>query len=505
MYDIGPLVAIDFYKADHRRQYPEGTSLVYSNFTPRDARHAEWIPGNKGVVFFGLQAFMVAFLRNLWRDKFFSMPLEYVMKRYGARMDKALGKGAIPLDHIEALHKLQYLPIRIKALPEGTMVPYGVPMLTIENTAPEFFWLTNYLETILSASLWHPCTSATTAWWYKEQFLEHCKRTGSPVDFVPWQGHDFSFRGQTSLDGAVASGAGHLLSFTGTDTVAAIDFIEKYYRPDTEFIGGSVPATEHSVMCMGTDVGEFDTFKRLITELYPTGVVSIVSDTWDLWSALTDYLPRLKDEIMAREGRVVIRPDSGDPVKIVCGDSGEYDNMTVDGQYRYKGAYELLWDTFGGTVNEQGFKVLDPHVGLIYGDAITLPRQKAILDGLEAKGFAASNLVLGVGSFTYQCVTRDVHGFAMKATYGEITHPDGTVEKRDIYKDPITDDGMKKSARGRLAVVDVDGQLMLLQGEEAEKAAEDGRDMLETVFEDSVIVKPVKFKDVRERVDSYHG
>jgi nicotinamide phosphoribosyltransferase len=239
----------------------------------------------------------------------------------------------------------------------------------------------------------------------------------------------------------------------------------KYY-PTEQYVGGSVAATEHSVMCMGTYEDELGTFRRLITETYPHGLVSIVSDTWDLWKVLTDYLPTLKEDILARNGRVVIRPDSGDPVDIICGNKvdafGNWKNFQDD-EYKNvsektfrnicesKGAYELLWDTFGGTINEKGYKVLNPKVGLIYGDSITLERQKQILSQLEAKGFSASNLVLGIGSFTYEYVTRDCHGFAMKATYGEIIK-DGETECREIWKDPITDDGMKKSAKGLLQV-----------------------------------------------------
>ena len=199
-------------------------------------------------------------------------------------------------------------------------------------------------------------------------------------------------------------------------------------------IGGSVPATEHSVMCMGTKDNEIGTFERLITELYPTGIVSIVSDTWDFWQVITEYLPQLKSRIVARDGKVVIRPDSGDPVKIIVGDKD-----AVPGSPEYKGAIECMWEVFGGTVTEKGYKLLDSHIGLIYGDSITLQRQEAILGGLKEKGFASFNVVLGIGSFTYEYVTRDTYGFAMKATYGEVNG-----EPRNIFKDPKTDDGTKK-------------------------------------------------------------
>jgi nicotinamide phosphoribosyltransferase len=241
-------------------------------------------------------------------------------------------------------------------------------------------------------------TSATTAWQYRKEFERHAELTGSPKDFIGWQGHDFSMRGMSGIEDACMSGGAHLLSFNGTDTIPAIKWLEEYYNTD-ELIGGSVPATEHSIMSMGGNENEIDTFRRLITETYPSGIVSIVSDTWDFWKVMTEYLPALKEEILARDGRVVIRPDSGDPADIICGPDRykDYPDGTKWTQAEWKGAYELLWDTFGGTINEKGYKVLNPKVGMIYGDSITLERQKDILARLEAKGFCASNLVLGIG------------------------------------------------------------------------------------------------------------
>lgn len=391
--NINPMHLIDGYKADHRRQYPDGTEFVYSNFTPRMSR----IKGVNEVVFFGLQYFLKEYLSNQWNHNFFEKNKSIVLAAYQRRMDNYLGKDAISVEHIGALHDLGYLPIEIKALPEGTLCPIGVPCLTIINTLPEFFWLTNYFETLLSNILWKPITSATTAFQYRKRFEEHAEKTGYDKSFLQWQGHDFSFRGMSGLEDACMSSAGHLLSFTGTDTIPAIDFLEQYYMADSdkELIGGSVPATEHSVMCMGGEDDEIGTIKRLITEIYPKGVVSIVSDTWDFWKVMIEYLPTLKEEILTREGRLVPRPDSGDPVKIICGDHESARSMITEAQF--KGAYEILWDTFGGTINAKGFKELNPKVGLIYGDSITLDRQDQILTLLEAKGFSASNLVLGIG------------------------------------------------------------------------------------------------------------
>lgn len=468
---LNPLNLIDFYKADHRRQYPENTTLVFSNFTPRKSR----IPGVDYVVFFGLQYYIKQYLTNVWNENFFKQPKDLVLKHFNRRKDAALGPNNIGDKHIAALHDLGYLPLQIMALPEGAKVPIRVAPMVMWNTHPDFFWLVNYLETSMSASLWQMCTSATLSHQFREVFDHFAEKTGGPKEFVQWQGHDFSFRGMSSIESAAMSGAGHLLSFTGTDTVHAIDFLEQYYEADCEkeLIGGSVPATEHSVMCMGMEDGEFETFERLITEVYPSGIVSIVSDTWDLWTVMTDYLPRLKDKIMARNGKVVIRPDSGDPVDIICGtlkyeSKEQYELMkiassgakshTVNGNPKtaeQKGVVELLWDSFGGKINEKGYKELDPHVGCIYGDSINIQRAKDICSRLEAKGFASTNWVAGIGSYTYQYNTRDTQGWAMKATYGElaIKKMSGiSTEPREIFKDPKTDDGTKKSAKGLVAV-----------------------------------------------------
>lgn len=404
-------------------------------------------------------------------------------------MDNSLGANAFSLDHIESLHDLGYLPIEIKALPEGALVPLGVPVLTIKNTVPEFFWVTNYIESILSCVLWKPCTSATIAREYRDVFNDYADATVGNRDFCQWQGHDFSFRGMSALEDACLSSAGHLISFTGSDTVPAIDFIEGYYCGDSdhELIAGSVPATEHSVMCMGMQDGELATFKRLICEVYPKGIVSIVSDTWDFWKVITEYLPVLKSDVMARDGKVVIRPDSGDPFKIICGDS----DATV-GSPEFKGAIECLWEVFGGTVTEKGFKLLDSHIGLIYGDSITLERQKNILERLKKKGFASFNVVLGIGSYTYQYTTRDVFGFAMKATYGEVGE-----NCFEIFKNPKTDSGSgvnKKSAKGLLRV-DYENQNYVLKQSVSKKEEEGGQ--LKTVFKNGKIENELSFSQIR--------
>lgn len=488
-----PLNCCDFYKIGHRQQYPEGTEYIVSNFTPRSGKWAN-VDNKNGIVFFGLQYFIKDFLMETWDKGFFKLPKENVVSWYKRRMDNALGPNSIPTDHIEALHDLGYLPIEIKSVPEGTFVPVGVPAMTIENTLPEFFWLTNYLETVLSAYMWLPCTSATTAKEYKKLFLKYAAITGSPQMFCDFQGHDFSFRGMSSLQSAVVSGAGHLLSFKGTDTIPSIDFLERYYGADCtkEFVGCSVPATEHSVMCAGSQESELETFSRLITKVYPMGIVSIVSDTWDFWNVLTQFTVLLKDKIMQREGKVVFRPDSGDPVKIICGD-----DSFPEGSPERKGAVEVLWEIFAGTTTSTGHKLLNEHVGLIYGDSITFERAKIILAKLEEKGFASANIVFGVGSYTYQMATRDTWGWAVKATYVTING-----EHHNIFKKPKTDDGQKNSATGLLMVTkSIEGKLELQQAV-TPSWFNSPMNLLQPVFRNGKILKECTLAEIRDRVSS---
>jgi nicotinamide phosphoribosyltransferase len=475
-----PFLLTDYYKVGHVFQYPAKTELVYSNLTPRKSR----LQGVDEMVFFGLQYFIKEYLISYFNENFFWQSKEKVMADYKRRVVTSLGAHLPNYEHIAALHDLGYLPIEIKALPEGSKVPMKVPCLTVVNTKVEFYWLTNFLETLLSAIVWQACTTATIAYEYRKLLNKYADETGIAAEFVQWQGHDFSFRGMSSLETAILSGMGHLLSFTGTDTIPAIDALEQYYNAnaDAEMIGGSVAATEHSVMCSGSKDGELETFKRLITEVYPLGIVSIVSDTWDLWKVCTEYLPALKTDILKRDGKVVIRPDSGDPVKIICG------NPAAKTEAERKGVVELLWEVFGGTITGKGYKLLDPHIGAIYGDSINIDRATRICEGLKAKGFA-SQVVFGIGSFTYQYNTRDTFGTAMKATYVVI---DG--EAREIFKNPVTDDGTKKSATGLLQVKKQNGKYVLYDkvSWEEEKQSE-----LKTVFKDGKLVKDFTLKEIR--------
>lgn len=502
---MNPLFLTDGYKLSHHKMYPEGTENVYSNFTPRSNKHApKGIDGKSidSIVSFG-QQMAVIYIHDMFKRSFFSRRKADVLAELEQEFSDYLGT-AYDVSHFEALHDLGYLPIIVKSLPEGDLVPMGVPVLTIENTNKDFYWLPNYLETLLSQLLWKPMTSATIAFEYRKLFEFFVKKTDSKnIGFVPFMGHDFSARGLDPFT-TITSGLGHLLSFTGSDSISAIKGGRKYYHQEGVIAMG-VPASEHSVMCAGGAEDEIETFRRIL-KAYPTGVVSIVSDTWDLWHVCTNILPRLKDEIMARDGKVVIRPDSGNPADIICGFKGDcYQDedgkwLMLEGDIEYpetviKGVVELLYEVFGGTTSDEGYKVLDPHIGVIYGDSITITIAQDILERLEVKGFAATNVVLGIGSYTYQFNTRDSFGFAMKATNVTIKGVD-----TPIFKDPITDSGTKKSAKGLLCVGnDEDGTYKLID-QVSRRSSEIG--WLRVIYQDGIFHNTEKLEQIKNRVST---
>lgn len=501
MLKINPIFNTDAYKLSHKKFETSDTEYVQANFTPRSFRLSS-IPLDKAVVF-GTQR-TVRKLVDIWRENFFDRPKEEVMKEAHRIFSVYLGMSKDDLKHFEDLHNLGYLPLRIKALPEGSRVSAKTPILLIENTQPEYSWLVTYLETWISTEMWLPMTSATTVYEFRKLVNEHAMKTTGSIVGTEFQLHDFSYRGM-GPDEAGASGAGFLLSSWGTDTIPAICELEYYYDADIEKepVAFSVPATEHSVTCVGIAVnGEKETIRNWITNVFPTGIVSIVSDTLDFFKVITEYATDLKDDILNRKvndiglAKVVFRPDSGDPVKILTGykviyfsdtyamedyidakglSECAFEVVNVDGDYfefdsltgnlgkslseaEVKGAVECLWDIFGGTITEQGYKVLNERVGLIYGDSITYDRAEQIMERLAEKGFASTNCVFGVGSYTMRYVTRDTLGSAVKVTWAQV---DGV--EYAVAKDPKTDSGIKKSAKGYLDVIEVDGDFKLVE------------------------------------------
>jgi nicotinamide phosphoribosyltransferase len=333
-------------------------------------------------------------------------------------------------------------------------------------------------------------------------------------------------------ESAISSGLGFLTSFKGTDTIPTLQ-AAKYYYGDTD-VAFSVPASEHAVMTAYGKENEIDGFKRLMKQ-YPSGILSVVSDSFNLWQVCTKFVIELREEIMNRDGKLVIRPDSGDPVDILCGESkfgnlnfdqsgraypdnpkiGEHWHKTVwkneDKYYKliglphhaeweeitpepkHKGVVELLWDVFGGTINEQGYKVLDSHIGAIYGDSITIERADEICKRLEAKGFASTNVVLGVGSYSMGYATRDNQGGAVKATYVEVSG-----EGREIFKDPITDDGTKKSATGLLCVEELPDGKIGLYDKVSWNTENSG--LLQTTYKNGEFYNTTTLSEIREKL-----
>jgi len=487
MFKPNSLFYTDGYKIGHRKMLAPGTTRLYGTWIPRSTKHAP--KGITKIVSFG-QQLVVKWLNDEFQENFFNLPLDEAMK-FTKDMSMYLGS-EFDGNHFSELHKLGYLPIRIKSLPEGIETNPNVPHMTFINTVDGFAWLTLYLETIISSLSWKPTTSATIALQYKRNLVEWVMKTDpSNAWLIPFLAHDFSARGLSPWD-MISSGLGHATSFRGSDTLPIIPAARYFYNePENEVCINSVNASEHSVSttCIFT-MGEEKMISYFMDQ-FPTGILSIVSDTFDLWKLITEYLPANKEQIMSRDGKLVIRPDSGDPVDIICGKYPTFgDGFTCED----KGVIELLWDIFGGTINEQGYKVLDPHIGAIYGDSINLERQIQIYERLAAKGFASTNIVLGVGSFTYQMNTRDTFGFAAKGAWFEV---DG--KGYDIYKDPVTDDGTKKSLKGLVQVVMENNEYQVNTQCSWEQESEG---ILQTIFEDGKFYNQLTLTEIRNRLEN---
>ncbi len=546
--DLGfsALFLADGYKIGHRRMLAPGTTRLYGTWIPRSLKHAP--KGVDKIVSFGHQV-TVTFLHEQFERNFFSQPIE-VVDLFERDMEMYLGQ-PFDGDHFRELHKLGYLPVRVKALPEGIRTNPNIPHMTFVNTVDGFGWLTLYLETIISSLAWKAATSATIAYQYRKVAEEWVEKTDpSNMALVDFLCHDFSARGLSPWD-MITSGLGHATSFRGSDTLPVIPAARYYYdEPTTETVINSVNASEHSVSTTKIfTVGEKQMIKDWLVE-FPTGILSIVADTFDLWKLLVEYVssPDVKALVMARDGKLVIRPDSGDPVDIICGKPLEYNTskeewdefqeawsrkraveIERDGYDDYydggdvlrvtkddmkyhplhKGVVELLWDIYGGTINEQGYKVLDSHIGAIYGDSINLDRQVQIYERLAAKGFAATNIVLGVGSYTYQMNTRDTLGFAAKGAWFEVEEefwaspeslePGIRTKSYAIYKDPITDDGTKKSLKGLQKVyIDEYDEYQVLSDTDWE---EEAGGILQTIYEDGKFFNRTTLTQIRQRLN----
>ena len=487
MKNTNPMLLIDFYKAVHAEMLPNNITKSVSYFTPRMSRVKRW---NK-VVMFGLQGFIKRYLIDYFNNEFFNKPFDTVISDYKRIMDATLGKDAYKIEKIEHLHKLGYLPIEIIALPEGTLVPMHVPMFGITNTHPDFAWLPQSLESLISAESWHPMLAATVGYTYREIVNKYYDLTCD--DNVPRAKAlgAFDFRGEECTESAVKAGAGWCLSFLNTATVPTIPYLEEMYNCDCtkEPVAFGSPSTEHSVMCSNyaVDGDEITLLRKLLTEIYPNTSFSAVLDSYDYWNVIDNILPKLKPEILAHNGCMLMRGDSGDCVEVVT--------KTV-----FK-----LWDEFGGSINSKGYKVLNPHVKAIYGDSITIQRCEEIYKILMSNGFACSNVALGVGSFSFQCVeedgilkpfTRDTFSSCIKATYCEI---DG--KPTPIFKNP-KDGGFKKSQKGCCVVFkDNDGHLTYHDEYTWDEASKENN-LLKPVYKDGVLLFEQTLSEVRSNL---HG
>ena len=486
MNNINPLLLLDYYKTTHNEQYPKGITKIVSYYTPRMSR----ISDEDSLVMFGLQAFIKEYLIRSFNENFFGKSKDEVLAEYRRVIDHTLGSGIVNYEKIEKLHDLGYLPIEIKAIDEGTRVPVKVPMFEITNTHKDFAWLVNTLETALSCSLWHTQISSNVGYRYRQIVNKYFAI--SVDDVVPRNRAlgDFSMRGQESCESAVKSSAGFCLSFVNTATVPAILFLEDYYNCDCEKepVAFGAISTEHSVMNSNcaVDGDEISMVKRLLGDIYPANGFSMVSDSYDYWNMVDNIIPACKEDILKHGGYIGIRGDSGDPVEITT--------ETV----------KRLWGIFGGSVNTKGYKVLDSHIKVIYGDSITPQRAEHIYENLIEDGFACNNVLLGVGSFSMQCLeqdnelkpyTRDTFGIAIKATYCEVNG-----KPIQIYKDPKTDTGnFKKSQRGMCVVYrNAEGILEYQDGyDSASIGSFEGENLLKPVFCDGKMMKEQTLQEIR--------
>ncbi len=466
------LLYTDVYKLGHMEQYPDDITKIYSYLHTRsDKKYQE-------IVMFGLQYFLNHLSMGLTSydaEEFDA----YYQSIFGIETPERVRK------KIAALVDLPHLPLEIKAHDEGRVLPAKTVLMTVTNTHPDFAWVVGFFEAYL-LHMWYPITVASASRKYYKLVKKYAELTCDNLDHVPYAVHDFGYRGVSSNESAQIGGAAHLLHFRGSDTLLALKFIhENYNEPLGTHIASSVPASEHSVMCSYGRECEQQAFERML-DLYPTGIVSIVCDTYNCYDAITVIGRNLKDRILAREGKVVFRPDSGNPIDVICGD--RMCHPDGNGAREFRGCLELLGTIFGYTVNSKGFKVLNPKVGLIYGDGMYLENFENILARMEASGWATSNLVIGVGGLLLQSHSRDDLGFSMKATY--IERADGS--KYGIQKDPITDPG-KKSYKGLLRVMH---DFYVLDEQDWE---EESRTELTTVFKDGMINES-NWSDIIDRI-----
>lgn len=463
------LLLADAYKYSHHKMYYPGTTKIYSYLESRGGEFGE-------TVFFGLQYYLKHYLEGkvITREKIDTA--EIFMKQVFGR-DDVFDRSKF--DYILEHHGGR-LPIHIRAVPEGAVVPVNNVLMTIENTDPECFWLTNFLETLLM-QVWYPSTVATLSREVKKIISSYYDDTASPaaMNGIGLALNDFGFRGVSSVESAGLGGAAHLLNFRGSDNIMGSVLIQRYYNTN-EVYGLSVPATEHSICTLLGEEGELEVFRHIL-RTFPTGTISCVSDSYDILRACSEYWGSdLKDMVLGRDGVLVIRPDSGDPV------------------FTLLKIFAILMNKFGYSINEKGYKVLPPQVRVLQGDGVNPSSIRAIYGALKVNGISAENLLLGMGGALLQKVDRDTQKFAFKCSYAEV---DGKMV--DVQKHPLEIDdhgrlvqSFKKSKAGRLKLIRTGSEYQTLRQEQEPEL----EDQLQTVFENGQVHNPVSFEEARTRV-----
>lgn len=450
------LLQTDSYKVTHFKQYPPGSQYVHSYLEARGGEYAR-------TMFFGLQYYLRTVLSQpITLDDILEANDLYAT-HFGRDEFNRAG-----WQHILTMHRGK-LPVRIRAVPEGTSVPVSNVLMTVENTDPAVPWLTNFIETRLM-QVWYPTTVATLSRHCRDIIMERLLLSGDP-DLIDFKLHDFGYRGSTSEESAAIGGLAHLVNFKGSDTIAAIVAGRKYYGE--RMAGFSIPAAEHSTITSWGQANEVEAFRNMLRQ-YPTGLVAVVSDSYNIYAAC-DHLwgQILHDEVMGRQGTLVIRPDSGDPATVVATCLG------------------ILGERFGYTTNQKGYKVLDPHVRLIQGDGVNPVSIGEVLDRAMQDGWSADNIAFGMGGALLQKVNRDTCQFAFKASNIVVNG-----ESRPVSKSPI---GMKQknSKPGRLTLANSPIGFVTL---DADKPMPDGcHDVMRTVYLDGDIVYHDTLAEVRSR------
>jgi len=451
------ILNVDSYKASHYLQYPPGTTEVSSYIEARGGKYQD-------AVFFGLQMFIKEYLTKPVTHDDVDEAKE-IFSAHGVPFNETGWRNIV--DKYNG-----YLPIEIQAVAEGTVLPVKNAMVQVVNTDPGSAWLTSYVETALLRAVWYPTTVATGSWNSRkiiQQYLELTADSDAGIDFKL---HDFGARGATTEEAAAVGGAAHLVNFQGTDTISGIVAARRYYNAD--MAGFSIPAAEHSTITSWGSENEAAAYANMLEQFAGPGkLVAVVSDSYDLWNAIDNiWGNELKEKVENSGGTLIIRPDSGDPVSIVVETT------------------ERLMSRFGFAINSKGYRVLPDYVRVIQGDGISQKTIGEILEAMKLRLQSADNIAFGMGGELLQKVNRDTMQFAMKASAARVNG-----EWRDVYKDPITDQG-KRSKKGRLAVVkESDGEIRTIREERLGQR----KNMLVPVFRDGKILKEYSFDEVRAR------